>query len=51
MLTKKETEVDIHVIGEVTTEYALKIRYLLVRYELFDEDGVFIFPDGDTWER
>jgi hypothetical protein len=28
-----------------------KIRFLLEHYNLWSEDGVFCFPDGEIWRR
>ena len=50
-MTIKDDEVQIYAIGEVTKEYAFKIRFLLDKYELYDKSGIFIFPDGDEWEK
>jgi hypothetical protein len=50
-MARKEEEVDIYAIGEVTTEYAFKLKYLLDTFDLYDENGIFTFPDGDVWEK
>lgn len=34
-------------VGDLTS----KIRFLLDHYDLWSDDGVFCFPDGDIWHR
>lgn len=38
-------------MGNREAEYVARVEHLLKTWDLYDSDGTYTFPDGETWQR